>query len=403
MSRQQNKFTVIVPTRERADTLIHCLRTLLAQEYENLTVLVSDNLSQDSTRDVVASFSDRRLVYVNTGRRIGMSRNWEFALSHVKQGWVTFLGDDDGLVPGGLSILDEAIQEYPCDAVNAGCCVYFWPSDEVPGRAKLAVPTRTGSRYEDSSARLASVMVGGTRYNELPWLYHGGFAKIELINRARNESGQFFLSPNPDIYSAVALASITKEYLCLSDPVAIAGASRHSIGSSNTSISKNTQAWGQFLAEDNVPFLQGMVLGKSNHIFLLECFLKSRFLRKDAGSLNLHDQLQIAYADAGPGLEEVVASECETMANLNGIRFSRRSFGCVTRVFQQRLSRQFRRVTNVPGRRVLQGEKEAGRTIYEASLKAAQVLAESRQRDPYRTALQNTLEEAIRRIRWPRR
>ena len=30
------KFSVIIPTRERSDVLLHCLRTVVAQDYENL-------------------------------------------------------------------------------------------------------------------------------------------------------------------------------------------------------------------------------------------------------------------------------------------------------------------------------------------------------------------------------
>jgi hypothetical protein len=51
---------------------------------------------------VVASFKDPRIRYVNTGKHLSMSHNWEFALSHVEKGYVTFVGDDDGLLPGAI-------------------------------------------------------------------------------------------------------------------------------------------------------------------------------------------------------------------------------------------------------------------------------------------------------------
>ena len=94
------KFNVIIPTRERADTLLHCLRTIVSQNYENLDIIVSDNFSQDNTREVVESFSDPRIKYINTGKRVSMSHNWEFALHHVQGDYVTFVGDDDGFLDG---------------------------------------------------------------------------------------------------------------------------------------------------------------------------------------------------------------------------------------------------------------------------------------------------------------
>jgi GT2 family glycosyltransferase len=84
----KTKFTIIVPTKERADTLYHCLQTLVRQRYENFEILVSDNFSQDNTEQIVRGIRDSRIRYINTGRRVGMSRNFEFALSHVKNGWI---------------------------------------------------------------------------------------------------------------------------------------------------------------------------------------------------------------------------------------------------------------------------------------------------------------------------
>src|SRR5690349_14295603 len=102
-----NKYTVVIPTRERADTLYHTLRTCVDQDYENLSILVSDNCSADNTADVVHSFRDKRIQYIKTPARLSMSANWDFALDHVTEGYVNFIGDDDGLIPGSLDIVNQ--------------------------------------------------------------------------------------------------------------------------------------------------------------------------------------------------------------------------------------------------------------------------------------------------------
>jgi len=76
------RFTVIIPTRERAATLRHCLATVTAQDFASLEILVSDNCSSDETAAVVAANGDPRIRYLNTGRRLSMSHNWEFALGY---------------------------------------------------------------------------------------------------------------------------------------------------------------------------------------------------------------------------------------------------------------------------------------------------------------------------------
>ena len=111
VSREANPLiNVVIPTRERADTLKFCLQTVLMQAYSNLRIIVSDNFSNDSTKDVVLRFNDERITYLNTGQRLSMSHNWEFALSKITDGWVTILGDDDGLLPGALERVAEIIK-----------------------------------------------------------------------------------------------------------------------------------------------------------------------------------------------------------------------------------------------------------------------------------------------------
>ena len=75
----RNKFTIIIPTRERCDTLYHTIRTCLNQTYKNYEIIVSDNFSQDDTKKIVTSFDDKRITYINTGKRCSMSENFEFA------------------------------------------------------------------------------------------------------------------------------------------------------------------------------------------------------------------------------------------------------------------------------------------------------------------------------------
>jgi len=82
-------FTIVIPTRERSDTLMHAIKTALSQDYENFRVLVSDNASQDQTKEKVEALKDPRIHYINTGQRVSMSENWEFALNHVSDGWLT--------------------------------------------------------------------------------------------------------------------------------------------------------------------------------------------------------------------------------------------------------------------------------------------------------------------------
>src|SRR5688572_18460689 len=114
--RHENRFTIIVPTRDRPDTLVHTLKTCTMQDFERLEILVSDNHSQGATADVVAAVKDPRVRYIRTDRRIGMSQNWEFALGHIDDGFVLVVGDDDALLPNAIREISEILDETGCEA-----------------------------------------------------------------------------------------------------------------------------------------------------------------------------------------------------------------------------------------------------------------------------------------------
>lgn len=54
-----HRFTVVIPTRERCDTLEHAFHTCVIQDYDDLEIIVGDNFSQDRTRKVVESYKNR--------------------------------------------------------------------------------------------------------------------------------------------------------------------------------------------------------------------------------------------------------------------------------------------------------------------------------------------------------
>ena len=105
----KRRFSIVIPTRERADTLFHTLKTCIAQDYDDCEIIVSDNHSADHTRDVVTGFNDARVKYTNPGRRLGMGDNFEHAFEQISRNTVAIcIGDDDGLMPGALGKMLES-------------------------------------------------------------------------------------------------------------------------------------------------------------------------------------------------------------------------------------------------------------------------------------------------------
>ena len=280
------KFTIIIPTKNRSDTLYWALKTCVEQQYENLEIIVSDNFSNDSTKEVALSFHDSRIRYINTGKALSMSGNWEFALSHVEEGFISFLGDDDAFLPNSISRLNEIIHKTSCEAVNAPCIEYNWPDHIRPlQRNKLFFIKHDINPYPSVKQILLKVLTSELSYATLPWLYKG-FVSVTLIKEIKKYSTTFFHSRTPDIYSAIAISSVIddKKYYYSQIPFAINGASSHSNGVSQDSKIKNSGAL-EFLSEINIPFHKDLVLCNSIPVYIYECYLQV----KDLGLLKNKD------------------------------------------------------------------------------------------------------------------
>ena len=265
------RFTLIIPTRERAATLGACLETITAQTFASLEILVSDNDSTDGTAAVVAANPDPRIRYLKTGRRLSMSHNWEFALSHATGEWIGFIGDDDGLLPGALARLDQILHNAPpgLDLVRSRPGHFLWP--QLLGRdgGHLSLPLGGGPRLVSCEKALKACLAGRLHYLELPTLYTGGFVHRRAIERARAPSGSFFLSRIPDVYSSVILSATCKDYLLLRQPLALNGASAASTGTAQFTLSRDparNKAAQIFLQEDNIPLHPSVPLREDGSI-----------------------------------------------------------------------------------------------------------------------------------------
>lgn len=301
-------ITVVIPTRERCDVLASALRTVTSQCYENLRIMVSDNCSTDATADVVRRENDSRITYLNTGRRLSMSANWEFALSHVDEGWVAFMGDDDGLMPDAIAKVAALIQATQALVIRSRTVIYDWPGVGGNAQGQLVVPLSSGIEWRSTGKWLAMALRGEVGYAELPMLYSGGFIHISVLQHIREKAGAYFCSMIPDIYSAVAVSREVDDYLYSHEPFFIGGTSRHSTGNSSFSKSpqRNDQPSAVFASEGNLPIHPALPLSAeggfpaSLQLCLYESFLQSHVLGGREGvSADHASQLEIILATSG--------------------------------------------------------------------------------------------------------
>lgn len=108
--------TIVIPTFNRAAWLPGAIDSVLAQEYEDLEVLVVDDGSEDDTGAVLDHYAakhDRRrfrsLRQQNAGQAAAINRGWSEARGEL----VGYLSDDDRLLGGAVGRLAHELEARP--------------------------------------------------------------------------------------------------------------------------------------------------------------------------------------------------------------------------------------------------------------------------------------------------
>lgn len=274
---QLPQLTIIIPTRNRAETLVHTLRTCTEQAYDHLHIIVSDNMSTDDTQQVVESCGDARVEYINPGNSLSMSHHWEFALAHVKEGYVSILGDDDGFVQGGIQVAADIIAETGTRALSTNYGLYWWPSVFDKTRAnQLHVSFRSGYEVLDAAAELGNVIAGQKHYLTIPCLYNS-FIDVSLVDEAKRPTGEFFHSQIPDVYSSLALTGLLDQFVHSRRSLKVFGTSGKSNGAAHLGKPGNEAVANLFFQETTIPphYLASNTLGKSIGLIVGESLLQS--------------------------------------------------------------------------------------------------------------------------------
>lgn len=227
------RFSILIPTRERARTLGPCIETCLAQKYDNLEVLVSDNASSPETAAVAAAFSDPRLKYFRQDQRVSMRQNFEFLANQATGDYLIFIGDDDGMMPNAIVNMAEYLSQNPIDVLNWTGVVYYWPDRMVKGAGVI------NFKYQkifgmlsriDPRLRLEGFLNGRIQsYIYGCNIYHGCVSR-RVIDEIRQKTGRVFSDHMPDVYACIAFMFAAKSMIYLDHPLTICGVSLASNG-----------------------------------------------------------------------------------------------------------------------------------------------------------------------------
>jgi glycosyltransferase involved in cell wall biosynthesis len=110
---QKNKsgplVTVLVPTYNRPQFLPIALGSVFNQDYDNFEIFVTNDGGVDVS-DIINSFNDPRLNFIDGKENRGLPYRLNQALSQARGKYVCYLGDDDLFYPHHISTLVDILE-----------------------------------------------------------------------------------------------------------------------------------------------------------------------------------------------------------------------------------------------------------------------------------------------------
>jgi len=99
--------TVVIPTRNRSELLRRSVASVLAQTVADFELIVVDDGSDEPVRAADLAHDDR-LTLLRHDRPVGVCSARNVGMHHARGRWITFLDDDDELLPDTLQVCVDA-------------------------------------------------------------------------------------------------------------------------------------------------------------------------------------------------------------------------------------------------------------------------------------------------------
>jgi glycosyltransferase involved in cell wall biosynthesis len=103
--------SIVVPVYNQGPYLDQAIESLLAQTYENIEIIVLDDGSIDTTRDVLKKYTGRLIweSHANMGQSRTLNKGWQLAKGEL----LSYLSGDDVLLPEAITMAVDYLTRNP--------------------------------------------------------------------------------------------------------------------------------------------------------------------------------------------------------------------------------------------------------------------------------------------------
>lgn len=265
-------FSFLVPTRDRPEIVGYALESLRRQTFRDFEVVVSDNFTIRSCKDVYEQIADERFRYVTPSSPLSMDENWEYALRHARGEYVGVLIDKTVLLPSTLQAVSQAVQRTPAEIVSWWNENYYLTNEKAGYELGAYNPTSTLREPEifdpfvELQRRFSFEVRRGHegRHYFLGKICFGVYHR-RLVERITHRLGRLFEPLSPDYTSMVSALALATSALDMGRPFLLSFVSTLSTGAS---AAQDPQVAKKFLTQIDPNLIEALPLQglyASNH------------------------------------------------------------------------------------------------------------------------------------------
>ena len=135
------RISVLLAVKDGEDFLRESINSVLAQEFNDFELLISDDNSKDATQQIITSYKDKRVRYYKQKTALGQFGNFNFLLDHANGVIVQFWSHDDVMKTNCLTTVNDFYLANPsigmsyCGGANIdefGNIINPWKKDLTP-------------------------------------------------------------------------------------------------------------------------------------------------------------------------------------------------------------------------------------------------------------------------------
>jgi glycosyltransferase involved in cell wall biosynthesis len=166
-------ISVIMPVYNGGPFLQSAIQSILDQTYQNFELLIIDDCSKDNSPEVVRSFKDPRIHFVQNTKNLGLAGNRNKALGLAKGEFIAIMDNDDLSHPRRLELQLEAFLQDPTLSLCGSWAEVINDDNEVLAQWKFPTDSLAlkAQFYIQFPVVHTSAMMRFAHLKELPYFY----------------------------------------------------------------------------------------------------------------------------------------------------------------------------------------------------------------------------------------